>query len=130
MDIASLICMILTRCMIIWGCVTTVLGVAFFFFLPDKPKSRWFRLTPDEEKIVNERTRDNTVIQNKQIRTEHMLEALKEPRFYAYVLISFLLDLQNGCVTIFSSQIIADMGFSVSKKSRKERRSILTSSVQ
>lgn len=105
--------------MIIWGAVTTFLGFLFFFFLPDKPRSRWFRLTPEEEKIVDERTLDNAVVRNKEIKPEHMMDALKEPRFYCYVLISFLLNLQNGCVTIFSSQIIKNMGFSVSKNQRR-----------
>ncbi|KAI8149505.1 major facilitator superfamily domain-containing protein [Fennellomyces sp. T-0311] len=98
-------------CMIIWGCVTFVLGVAFFFFLADNPKSRWFRLTPEEELIVDERLRDNTVVQNTNINKKHIMEALKDPRFYCYLGISFLVNLQNGAVTIFSSQIISQMGF-------------------
>jgi ACS family allantoate permease-like MFS transporter len=31
--------------MIIFGIVTAVLGFVYFFFLPDTPYSRWFRLT-------------------------------------------------------------------------------------
>ena len=104
----------LYKTVLIWGVITTALGFAYFFFLPDKTKSRWFRLTEEEGKVVDERTRDNTVVQNKKFKKEHIMEALKEPRFYCYVVISFLLDLQNGCVTIFSSQIIKNMGFSVS----------------
>lgn len=103
------------RCMLIWGCITAFSGIVYFFFLPDKPKSRWFRLTPEEEKIIDDRTRDNTVVRSKIIKREHMLEALKEPRFYCCMLISFFLNLQNGCITIFSTQIIKNMGFTVSK---------------
>ena len=106
--------MLFDRCMIIWGCATFVLGIAFFFFLADNPKSRWFRLTPEEELIVDERLRDNTVVQSKKINKKHIIEAFKDPKFYCYCLISFLVDLQNGAVTIFSSQIISQMGFSVS----------------
>ncbi|KAI8149504.1 major facilitator superfamily domain-containing protein [Fennellomyces sp. T-0311] len=98
--------------MIIWGSVTTLLGIIFFIFLPDKAKSRWFRLTPEEEKIVDERTRDNAVVANKEFKVAHVYEALKEPRFYCYLLISCFLNLQNGAVTIFANQIIVDMGFS------------------
>ncbi|KAI9497524.1 major facilitator superfamily domain-containing protein [Zychaea mexicana] len=97
---------------IIWGVVTFALGIAFFFFLADKPKSRWFRLTPEEELIVDDRLRDNTVVQNKDINMDHIFEAFKDPRFYCYLGISFLVNLQNGAVTIFSSQIISQMGFS------------------
>ncbi|KAI9255745.1 major facilitator superfamily domain-containing protein [Phascolomyces articulosus] len=99
-------------CMIIWGCITFLLGIAFFFFLADNPKSRWFRLTPEEEAIVDERLRDNTVVQNKTINKAHIMEALKDPKFYCYLGISFFCNLQNGAVTIFSSQIISQMGFS------------------
>ncbi|KAJ8654655.1 hypothetical protein O0I10_009706 [Lichtheimia ornata] len=98
-------------CMLIWGCITAFSGIVYFFFLPDKPKSRWFRLTPEEEKIIDDRTRDNTVVRSKIIKREHILEALKEPRFYCCMLISFFLNLQNGCITIFSTQIIKNMGF-------------------
>lgn len=99
------------RCMIIWGIVTVVLGIALFLWLPDKAKSRWFRLTPEEELIVEERTKDNAVVANKVFKIAHIKEALKEPRFYCVCFISLFVNLQNGCLTIFSSQIIKSMGF-------------------
>ncbi|KAI8149502.1 major facilitator superfamily domain-containing protein [Fennellomyces sp. T-0311] len=97
--------------MIIFGIVTFFLGFPFFLFLADKPKSRWFRLTPEEEKIVDERSRDNAVVQNKVIKQEHMYEALKDPRLYCFFFISLLLNLQNGAISTFVSQIINSMGF-------------------
>ncbi|KAI7859822.1 major facilitator superfamily domain-containing protein [Circinella umbellata] len=97
--------------MIIWGSLTAVLGVTFFFFLPDKPKSRWFRLTSNEEKLVDNRTLDNAVVQSRKFKKEHIYEALREPRLYCYMLISLFLNLQNGTMTIFSNQFIVDMGF-------------------
>ena len=99
--------------MIIWGSLTALLGIAFFFFLPDKPKSRWFRLTSAEEKLVHERTLDNAVVQSRKFKKEHIYEALREPRLYCYMLISLFLNLQNGTMTIFSNQFIVDMGFTV-----------------
>lgn len=102
------------RCNIIWGAFTFSLGFVFFFFLPDRPKSRWFRLTAEEEKIVEERTLDNAVVQNKKIKMSHVYEALREPRLYCYFFLSLLLNLQNGALTLFSSQITTSMGFSVS----------------
>ncbi|KAI9497507.1 major facilitator superfamily domain-containing protein [Zychaea mexicana] len=97
---------------IIWGCLTVVAGVLYFFFLADKPKSRWFFLTPEEEKIVDARTKDNASVQNKDIKKEHIYEALREPRLYCYFLMSLFLNLQNGAVTLFSQQITQQMGFS------------------
>ncbi|KAI9255746.1 major facilitator superfamily domain-containing protein [Phascolomyces articulosus] len=97
--------------MLIFGIVTFFLGFPFFLFLADKPKSRWFRLTEEEEKIVDERTRDNAVVQNKEIKRSHILEAVKEPRLYIFFLTSLFLNLQNGAISTFASQIIASMGF-------------------
>ncbi|KAI9497525.1 major facilitator superfamily domain-containing protein [Zychaea mexicana] len=98
--------------MIIFGIVTFFLGFPFYLFLADKPKSRWFRLTPEEEKIVDERTRDNAVVQNREIKRDHILEALKEPRLYCFFFCSLFLNLQNGAISTFASQIINRMGFS------------------
>lgn len=100
--------------MILWGVITAGLGFVYFVFLPDRAKSRWFRLTPIEEQIVEARTLDNAVVQNKDIKMSHVKEALKEPRLYCYFCISLLLNLANGGTTLFSSQIISQMGFSVS----------------
>lgn len=99
--------------MIIWGVITSGLGLFYILFLPDRADSRWFRLTSEEKQLVEQRTLDNAVIQNKDIKIAHVYEALKEPRLYCYFLISLLLDLPNGGTTIFSSQIIKQMGFSV-----------------
>ncbi|KAI9321705.1 major facilitator superfamily domain-containing protein [Dichotomocladium elegans] len=98
--------------MILWGIITFFLGSLFLVFLPDKPTSRWFRLTPEEKKIVEERTQDNAVVCNQDIRLTHILEALKEPQLYCYFLISLLLNLSNGALSLFNTQITNAMGFS------------------
>jgi MFS family permease len=100
---------------IIWGVITCALGVLTFFFLPDQPKSRWFRLTPEEHVIVDQRAKDNGMAPDTKFNINHIYEGLKDPRFYCYCALSFLCNLQNGSITIFSSQIIQDIGFTVSK---------------
>ncbi|KAI7853650.1 major facilitator superfamily domain-containing protein [Circinella umbellata] len=99
-------------CMIILGSTTVGVGALTFFFLPDKTNSRWYRLTPEEHEIVKDRMNDNKVVQNKVIKLNHIWEALKEVRFYCYMIICFLLHLVNGCTSIFSTTIIKNMGFS------------------
>ncbi|KAI9276860.1 major facilitator superfamily domain-containing protein [Phascolomyces articulosus] len=98
-------------CMIILGCTTAGIGIITFFFLPDKAKSKWYQLTPNEIAIVEDRMKDNKVVQNKVIKLKHIWEALKEIRFYCYIIICFLLHLVNGCTSIFSTTIIKNMGF-------------------
>ncbi|CAO3610416.1 unnamed protein product [Cunninghamella blakesleeana] len=97
---------------IIWGTITFVEGIAVFIFLPDKTKSRWFSLTPEEEKIVDERSLDNGVVENPKFNRTQIWEAFKDPKYYSYILISMLCNLQNGSLTTFSSQLIVDFGFS------------------
>lgn len=99
--------------MILWGSITVLLGLVSFVFLPDKPTSRWFRLSPIEKKIVENRTRDNTVVRDTTFKWTHVLEAISEPRFYSYLVVSVCINLLNGCFTVFQSQIISDMGFTV-----------------
>lgn len=101
--------------MIIFGAITAAIGFIFFCFLPDKAKSRWFHLTPEEEKIVDERTLDNAAIQNKDVKMGHIFESLGEIRFYFYFLISFFLNMSNGAITAYATQLIQDLGFSVSE---------------
>lgn len=98
--------------MIIFGAFTALLGLIYFFFLPDTPYSRWFRLTEDEKEIVELRVRDNAVVPTLKFNWDHIREALRESRFYCYCAISFLNNLQNGGFTLFGSLIIKDMGFS------------------
>ncbi|KAI9309366.1 major facilitator superfamily domain-containing protein [Cunninghamella echinulata] len=96
---------------IIWGSITFVEGIIFFIFLPDKAKSRWFSLTPEEERIVDERSLDNGVAENTKFNKAHIWEALRDPKYYCYIFISALCNLQNGSLTVFSSQLIVEFGF-------------------
>lgn len=96
---------------IIFGVITILMGFVYFFLLPDKPTSRWFRLTEEQKIIVEERCRDNAVVPTLQVNYDQIREALREPRLYCYCLISLLIELQNGALTIFSALIISDMGY-------------------
>lgn len=98
--------------MIIFGIVTGAMGIVYFFFLPDTPYSRWFRLTEEEKLVVDERVRDNAVVATHAINYSQIWEALREARFYCYCLISLFINFQNGSLTIFSTIIIKQLGFS------------------
>ncbi|CAO3642564.1 unnamed protein product [Mucor hiemalis] len=98
--------------MLIFGVVTAALGFVYFVFLPDTPYSRWFRLTEEEKLIVDQRVRDNATVATHAVNYSQIWEALKEPRLYCYCLISLFINFQNGALTIFSSIIITELGFS------------------
>ncbi|KAG2226517.1 hypothetical protein INT45_014261 [Circinella minor] len=99
-------------CMIILGSLTILLGITTFLFFPDRPTSKWYRITPDEIFIVEERLSDNCVIPNKTIKLDHIWESLKDPRLYCYFFISLFLNMVNGCIGVFSTTIIKSMNFS------------------
>ncbi|KAI8071766.1 major facilitator superfamily domain-containing protein [Gongronella butleri] len=95
----------------IWGVTTVVVGVVFFIFLPDTPKSRWFSLKEEEDHIVDERLKENGMAADTEFNRAHVFEALKEGRLYAIVVVSLLGTLQTGGVGIYTSQIIKSLGF-------------------
>ncbi|KAI9499362.1 major facilitator superfamily domain-containing protein [Zychaea mexicana] len=95
---------------IIFGALTILLGLLCFFFLVDNPKSWLLRLTEEEEKIADERTRDNAVVRHQNIKWGQMLEALTEVRFYCICLAVMGLNMQNGALQVFSAQFIKELG--------------------
>ncbi|KAI8984398.1 major facilitator superfamily domain-containing protein [Mycotypha africana] len=97
--------------MIILGSVTIAFGIFCFFLLVDNPKSKFLSLTEDQKKIVQIRTQDNATIITKKVKFHHMLEALKEPRYYCFIFASLLFNLQNGALNTFSSIITVGFGF-------------------
>ena len=101
--------------MLILGIITSILGVVVFIFLPDRADSRWFCLTSAEKDIIHERIQDSAMVQRNSINMKHILESLKETRLYCYILVSLLMNLINGAMSIYSTLIIKNLGnFSVS----------------
>ncbi|KAG0179517.1 hypothetical protein DFQ29_002024 [Apophysomyces sp. BC1021] len=101
--------------MLIMGAVTCFVGIVAFFFLIDDPKSKFLRLTAEQEAMVDSRTRDNAVVRTRVIKKEHMIEALKELRLWAFCLTSLLFCIRNGGMTIYNAQITRSFGFTASK---------------
>ncbi|KAL7318911.1 hypothetical protein PS15m_002094 [Mucor circinelloides] len=97
---------------IVFGIATVVIGILTFLFLVDDPHHRLLRLTEKEKEIVEERSKDNCVVRNKEIKKEQMWEAAKEPRLWILFLIFLLNSLQNGGLTTFSTLLVKGLGFS------------------
>ncbi|CAO3654040.1 unnamed protein product [Cunninghamella echinulata] len=97
--------------MIILGVVTIAFGFFCFFFLIDNPDSKHISSSDEVKAIITERILDNAVVRTKEIKTKHMIESLKEPRFYCFVLTSMFISFQNGALTSFSALITKSLGF-------------------
>lgn len=81
----------------------------------DDTHHKLLRLTEKEKEIVEERSKDNCVVRNKEIKKEQMWEAVKEPRLWILFVIFLLNSLQNGGLTTFSTLLVKGLGFSVSQ---------------
>ncbi|KAI9278705.1 major facilitator superfamily domain-containing protein [Phascolomyces articulosus] len=96
--------------MVVLGCTTSAIGFVVFIFLPDKADSRWYRLTSIEKEIIKERIQDSSMVQQKIINYQHILEALKETRLYCFILVPLLLNMVNGAMGLYSTLIIKTLG--------------------
>ncbi|KAI8339467.1 major facilitator superfamily domain-containing protein [Chlamydoabsidia padenii] len=97
--------------MLIMGLVTCVMGVICFLFLIDNPKSPALGLNAEQSVLVEQRTRDNAVFRTTMVKKHQIIEAIKEPRLWCLCLAAMLLNVQNGGITIYNTQLIAAFGF-------------------
>ncbi|KAH6715701.1 major facilitator superfamily domain-containing protein [Leptodontidium sp. MPI-SDFR-AT-0119] len=98
---------------LILGVLTCVWAVFIGWWLPDSPmKAKCF--TEDEKRLMIERVRANeTGIQNKTYKTYQMLEAIKDPVIWCYVMLQITSTLVIGGLGVFSNLIIKSFGFTV-----------------
>lgn len=101
------------RLFLIYGILSTVLGLAILLFFVDNPRMRILRLTDIERQIVEQRTRDNAVVRHKTVKRYQILEALCEIRYYCLCLSFLAITLQSGGMITFGAQIIHGIGFTV-----------------
>lgn len=73
-----------------------------------------FRLTEEEKKIVQERTKDNAVVKMYQVKLKHVWEALAEPRLWLLCLSTLCNNLHTGGLVVFSTILTKGFGFTVS----------------
>ncbi|KAL0092845.1 major facilitator superfamily domain-containing protein [Phycomyces blakesleeanus] len=98
-------------CMIILGGVTILVGFICFFFLIDDPRSLKWRHNAEEQILVEERIRDNAVVRTNKVNFAQIKEALLEPRLWCFCFISFLINIQNGALTSYSTTITQGFGY-------------------
>ncbi|ORY27006.1 putative membrane transporter [Naematelia encephala] len=96
--------------MIICGLVTLVVGICFYFFIPNNPMSARF-LTQEEKVIAIERLRNqSTGIENRHWKREQFIEALTDWKPWAFAIFAALNNVPNS-LTNQSALIIKSFGF-------------------
>lgn len=91
---------------LLFGLLTTAVGILVFFFLPDSPmKSR----LSDAEKIhILERVRENeTGVENKHLKWNQVKEVFLDVKTWLMSLIVILTNVPNGAVSSFNDIIIS-----------------------
>lgn len=96
---------------LVLGLLTVGAGAFYLCYLPDNQSNAKF-LNEREKLVAIERIRDNFQgIGNKAWKWYQFRKAFRDPRTYLYVLFSLLMNIPNGGITTFGSQLIKSFGF-------------------
>lgn len=96
-----------------YGGTSVLWGIFVLWYLPDSPM-RAKCYTEEDKKLMVERVRSNqTGLQNKKFRPEHVKEALLDPQIWCYCFIQICTTLPTSGLGAFYNIIINDLGFSV-----------------
>ncbi|KAK3323240.1 major facilitator superfamily transporter [Cercophora scortea] len=96
-----------------YGVISVLYGIFVGWYMPDSPmRAKCF--TEEEKRLMVERVRDNqTGLQNRQWKWDHVVEALKDPQVWGYALIAMTTTLPTSGLGAFQGIIIKSFGFSV-----------------
>ncbi|KAL2871451.1 major facilitator superfamily domain-containing protein [Aspergillus lucknowensis] len=98
------------------GCLTTMVGIAIIFLLPDNPMSASFLSTEEKIAAIEHVRVNQTGVENKHFKPYQVVELLlNDKETWPLLLITLLAMIDNGAVSNFSSIIIATFGFSTQR---------------
>ena len=94
-----------------YGCFTVLYGFFVMWWMPDSPmRAKCF--SESDKKLMVERVRSNqTGLQNRKFRREHIIEAFKDPQMYGYCLIQICTTLPTSGLGAFANIIITSFNF-------------------
>lgn len=97
------------------GLVTVLVGIAFFFILPDSPLTAGF-LTPEEKAIHAEHLRANEQgIGSTVFKKEQVWEALGDINTWLYAFWIFAANIPNSIATSFGNILVTGMGYTTTE---------------
>lgn len=93
------------------GLLTSVVGVIFWFVLPDSPLSATF-LSAEEKALHAERMRGNEQgIGNRVFKRGQFWEAMRDPNTWLYAFWIFAANIPNSIATSFGNILVTGMGY-------------------
>ncbi|KAE9381082.1 putative MFS allantoate transporter [Stipitochalara longipes BDJ] len=100
---------------LILGLFTVLVGIIFYFVLPDSPLTAGF-LTRDEKALHAEHLRGNEQgIGTKVFKKEQVWEALRDPNTWLYAFWVFAANIPNSIATSFGNILVTGMGYSATE---------------
>ncbi|OMP86146.1 putative transporter [Diplodia seriata] len=99
---------------VIFGAFSFAWSVSLFWTIPDSPTRAWFLRGREDARLAVARVKANlTGIKSREWKGAQVVEALKDPQSWLFVLIQLCGNIPNGGVTTFASVIVNGLGFSV-----------------
>jgi ACS family allantoate permease-like MFS transporter len=93
------------------GLLTAVIGISFWFIMPDSPESAGF-LTPEEKNLHVERIRGNNQgIGSRTFKWDQFWEAISDPMTWLYAFWIFAANIPNSIATSFGNILVKGMGY-------------------
>lgn len=100
---------------LVLGLFTVLVGIAFFFVLPDTPLSARF-LTPREKALHVERLRGNEQgVGSNVFKRDQFYEALVDPNTWLYSFWVFAANIPNSIATSFGNIVVSGLGYGASE---------------
>lgn len=93
------------------GCVTSVIGIATIFIIPDTPMTARFLNDVEKTALLNHVSVNKTGIQNKHFKIRHVLEVLMDVQLWLLTLITVLISISSGVITTYSATLIKNIGY-------------------
>ncbi|KAK3312327.1 major facilitator superfamily domain-containing protein [Apodospora peruviana] len=96
-----------------YGVISVIYGVFVGWYMPDSPmRAKCF--SEEDKRLMVERVRDNqTGLQSRKLRMDHVWEAFRDPQVWGYSLIALTTTLPTSGLGAFQGIIIKSFGFSV-----------------
>lgn len=93
------------------GCITVVVGVCTFFFLPDTPMEAKWLSNIEKLALLKHVSVNQTGVQSRKFRPKEILEALLDPQIWLLLLSVILLSVSSGVITTYSVRLIKDLKY-------------------
>ncbi|KAJ5397544.1 hypothetical protein N7509_005657 [Penicillium cosmopolitanum] len=97
---------------VLLGSVTCLWSVFVFWWMPDSPMRATCYSETDRILIIERVRANQTGIQNRKFKKEHVQEAIRDPQIWLYILIQIIIQIPTGGLGSFSTILIKNFGFS------------------